>query len=70
MHISRNRSRSLELAATPPPRHSPFAPVIAAAHFAFVTKVSTTASWNEATTSAVETSGLFRTWLITEVFNP
>ena len=61
MQASRNFSRKRELAATPPPKHKPFAPVAAAAHFAFVTNTSTTASWNEATTSAVETSGLLRT---------
>jgi hypothetical protein len=35
-----------------------------------VTSVSTTAAWNEAATSAVETSGCLRTWLTTAVFSP
>ena len=70
MQASRNRSRSWELAATPPPRHSPLAPTAAAARRALVTSTSTTASWNDAHTSAVLTSGCLRTWLTTAVFSP
>ena len=64
------RVRSSELAATPPARQSARAPTAAAAARARVTSTSTTASWNEAATSAVDASGSLRTRLTTEVFNP
>ena len=70
MQASRMRSRSSELAATPPPRQMPVAPDSAAARRALVTSTSTTASWNEAATSATAMSGRFRTWVITDVFKP
>ena len=70
LHIPANRSRSNELAATPPPRHAPTAPVASTAHRALVTSASTTAAWNEAATSAEGASGSLRTWLTTAVFRP
>ena len=56
-HTSRNCSRSNEFAATPPPRHRPFAPTSAAARRALLSSTSTTACWNDAATSAVLSSG-------------
>src|SRR6185436_5468115 len=67
---SANRRRSSELAATPPPSTRPRAPTSAAARRALATSTSTTAAWNEAATSAAETSGFLRTWLMTDVFKP
>src|SRR3546814_7531322 len=67
---SRKRSRRRELAATPPPRHRPLAPTERAAARALATSTSTTASWNEADTSAASTSGFLRTWFTTAVFRP
>ena len=58
------------MAATPPPRHIALAPIWRAARCAFDTSTSTTASWNEAATSAVATSGWRRTWFTTAVFTP
>ena len=46
------------------------APTSAAARRALCTSTSTTAAWNDAATSAVSTSGLARTWFITDVFSP
>ena len=70
MQASRMRSRSRELAATPPARHIPRAPASRAALRALATRTSTTASWKEAATSATECSGCLRTWVITAVFRP
>ena len=44
--------------------------VLPAARRALVTSTSTTASWNEAATSAVTTSGCLRTWFTTAVLSP
>src|SRR5690606_39290372 len=66
----RNRSRSSELAATPPPKARPLAPTCWAARRALATSTSTTASWKLAATSAVAASGCLRTWLITDVLSP
>src|SRR5207302_9603158 len=69
-HASAVRSRRRLLAATPPPRHRAAAPTSAVAAAALATRTSTTASWKDAATSAVETSGCLRTWLVTAVLSP
>ena len=69
-HTSRNCSRSNEFAATPPPRHRPFAPTSAAARRALLSSTSTTACWNDAATSAVLTSGFAATYRTTAVLSP
>ena len=43
---------------------------LAAARRALCTSTSTTAAWNDAATSAVSTSGCWRTWFITAVLSP
>ena len=48
----------------------PRAPVASTAQRVLVPSASTTASWNEAATSAVAASGLERTWLTTAVLRP
>src|SRR4249920_2393168 len=67
---SATRDRSLELAATPPPSTRVGAPASSAAATSLVVSTSTTASWNEAATSLVATSGCLRTWFTTAVLSP